>query len=149
MGRAGTGLIWLGIGTGGGLLLRRQSTVQFHTTCLSDLLAGDERLAFVGVIQYVCRWHHQYGGCSVTTRSGAISRQLSKLQADGHPPAVCAVRNKLPACSSTFLRTHGQTGRTVNEHGRGPMTLGECNQRYQCWASPRHDFILVELRTNI
>jgi len=47
------------------------------------------------------------------------------------------------------IHMHGQTGRTVNKHGPGPMTLGEFSQQYQCWANPRRDFILAELRTNI
>jgi hypothetical protein len=43
-----------------------------------------------------------------------------------------------------FIQMYGPTGRTDNEHGRGPMTLGEYNQRYQCWANPKRDFILIE-----
>ena len=32
-----------------------------YIKCLS-LLASNERLTIVGVIQYVCRWHNQPGG---------------------------------------------------------------------------------------
>jgi hypothetical protein len=78
-----------------------------------------------------------------------------------HPPTTFqAASRRAPTCRvqfaincrharSAFLLIHGHTGRRVNENGLGPMTLGEFNQRYQWWAIPRRDCILIELRTDI
>jgi len=74
--------------------------------------------------------------CHLPTTFQAASRRA--------PTCRVSVRSK-----AAFTQRQGQTGRRVNEHGRGPITLGEFNQRYQCWANPRREFILIWLRTNI
>ena len=147
MGRAWTGLIWLRRGKDGGLLTRYQPSISIQCVVSIYWLQTKDSL----LLQLLSMFAD-----GTTSTEDAASRGAVVPSADNFPSCKqtcahlsCAVRNTLPACRSAFHLIYGQTDRTVNEHGLGPMTLGEFNQRYQCWANPRRDFILIELRTNI
>jgi hypothetical protein len=143
MGRAWTGLIWLRIGK-----------------VLACCQHGNQPSSST---QCVSVYHSSFIRKTHYCRSYSVGLQMApparRLNCQGAlwchlPTTFQAASRRAPTCHlcsshGSLPSDIGQTARTVNEHGLGQVTLGEFNQRYQCWANPRRDFILIELRPNI